>query len=377
MPSQRQIKKLFKQVHLYLSLPFGIVISLICFSGAMLAVEKDLAPSAQRHLQYVTPTQEECLPLDVLVKQTQSTLPDDVKITGATIFADSLRSYQFSLSKPRKASIYVNPYTGEVLGSPQRAPFFATMFKLHRWLLGPARTADGGIGWGKLLVGTSTLLFLLILITGLILWWPKSTRALRASMKIPVRRGLRPFLHGLHLSGGAFTFALLLLMAATGLTWSFKWYKDGLYALFGAAPATASAHTVPSAEKGGKDPRQKTKDFAWQQGLEQVKQAAHDFQQITMKPHSASVKKEAWGNARAADQYTLDASGRITEVVPYEASPYNRKLSGWIFTLHTGSFAGAWGRWLWMLASLIGATLPLTGYYLWWKRRFKRPKITQ
>ena len=377
MPSQRQIKKLFKQVHLYLSLPFGIVISLICFSGAMLAVEKDFAPSAQRHLQYVTPTQEECLPLDVLVKQVQSTLPDDVKITGATIFADSLRSYQFSLSKPRKASIYVNPYTGEVLGSPQRAPFFATMFKLHRWLLGPDRNADGGIGWGKLLVGTSTLLFLLILITGLILWWPKSTRALRASMKIPVRRGLRPFLHGLHLSGGAFTFALLLLMAATGLTWSFKWYKDGFFALFGAAPATASAHTVPSAENGGKGPRQKAKDFAWQQGLEQVKQAAHDFQQMTIKPRSASVKKEAWGNARATDQYTLDASGRITEVVPYEASPYNRKLSGWIFTLHTGSFAGAWGRWLWMLASLIGATLPLTGYYLWWKRRFKRPKITQ
>lgn len=374
MPSQRQIKKLFKQVHLYLSLPFGIVISLICFSGAMLAVEKDFAPSAQRHLQYVTPTQEECLPLDVLVKQVQSTLPDDVKITGATIFADSLRSYQFSLSKPRKASIYVNPYTGEVLGSPQRAPFFATMFKLHRWLLGPARTADGGIGWGKLLVGTSTLLFLLILITGLILWWPKSTRALRASMKIPVRRGLRPFLHGLHLSGGAFTFALLLLMAATGLTWSFKWYKDGFYALFGAPPATASAHTVPSAEKGGKGSRQKGKDFAWQQGLEQVKQAAHDFQQITMKPSSASVKKDAWGNARATDQYTLDASGRITEVVPYEASPYNRKLSGWIFTLHTGSFAGAWGRWLWMFVSLIGATLPLTGYYLWWKRLFQRPK---
>ena len=373
MPSQRQIKKLFKQVHLYLSLPFGIVISLICFSGAMLAVEKDFAPSAQHHLQYVTPTQEECLPLDVLVKQAQSTLPDDVKITGATIFADSLRSYQFSLSKPRKANIYVNPYTGEVLGSPQRAPFFATMFKLHRWLLGPARTADGGIGWGKLLVGTSTLLFLLILITGLILWWPKSTRALRASMKIPVRRGLRPFLHGLHLSGGAFTFALLLLMAATGLTWSFKWYKDGFYALFGAEPAAAPAHTAPSQEKGTKEKSRKGKDFAWQQGLEHVKQSAKDFQQITIKPRSASVRKDAWGNARAADQYTLDASGAITEVIPYEASPYNRKLSGWIFTLHTGEFAGAWGRWLWLLIALVGASLPLTGYYLWWKRTFRKP----
>ncbi|MBO5703598.1 MAG: PepSY domain-containing protein, partial [Bacteroidaceae bacterium] len=46
-------------------------------------------------------------------------------------------------------------------------------------------------------------------------------------------------------------------------------------------------------------------------------------------------------------------------------------------TLHTGSFAGAWGRWLWMLASLIGATLPLTGYYRWWKRNVQRSQITQ
>ena len=373
MPSQRQTKKLFKQVHLYLSLPFGIVISLICFSGAMLALEKDVAPSAQRHLLYVAPTSEARLPLDQLLKQTQATLPEDVKITGATVFSDSLRSYKFSLSKPHKASTYVNPYTGEVLGSPQRAPFFATMFKLHRWLLGPARAADGSIGWGKLLVGTSTLLFVFILLTGLIIWWPKSTRAFRASLKIPVSRGLRPFLHGLHLSGGALAFALLFLMAATGLTWSFKWYKNGLYALLGAEPATTSSHTVPSVEKGGKGSRQKGKDFAWQQGLEQVKQAAHDFQQITIKPRSASVRKDAWGNARAADQYTLDASGAITEVIPYEASPYNRKLSGWIFTLHTGEFAGAWGRWLWLLIALVGASLPLTGYYLWWKRTFRKP----
>ena len=373
MPSKNQIKKLFKQVHLYLSLPFGIVITLICFSGAMLALEKDVAPNAQRHLLYVAPTSEARLPLDQLLKQTQATLPEDVKITGATVFADSLRSYQFSLSKPRKASIYVNPYTGEVLGSPQRAPFFATMFKLHRWLLEPARAADGSIGWGKLLVGTSTLLFVFILLTGLIIWWPKSTRALRASLKIPVSRGLRPFLHGLHLSGGALAFALLFLMAATGLTWSFKWYKNGLYALLGAEPAAAPAHTAPSQEKGAKEKLREGKDFAWQQGLEHVKQSAKDFQHITIKPRSASVRKDAWGNARAADQYTLDASGAITEVIPYEASPYNRKLSGWIFTLHTGEFAGAWGRWLWLLIALVGASLPLTGYYLWWKRTFRNP----
>lgn len=367
MPSKNQIKKLFKQVHLYLSLPFGIVITLICFSGAMLALEKDVAPNAQRHLLYVAPTSEARLPLDQLLKQTQATLPDDVKITGATIFADSLRSYKFSLSKPHKASTYVNPYTGEVLGSPQRAPFFATMFKLHRWLLGPARAADGSIGWGKLLVGTSTLLFVFILLTGLIIWWPKSTRALRASLKIPVSRGLRPFLHGLHLSGGALSLVLLLLMATTGLTWSFKWYKDGLFALLGAT-TEAAPNKTPSPKA------RKQADFAWQQALENVTLAATDFQEISLKPQSATVKKGGWGNSRAADQYTLNPQGVVTTFTPYEATPYSRKISGWIFTLHTGTFADIFGRWLWCIVALVGATLPLTGYYLWWKRVFRLKK---
>lgn len=381
MMSQINFKKKFKKVHLYLSLPFGVVITLICFSGAMLALEKDIMSFAQHDLQYVEQTSETCIPIDELIKQTQGTLPEDVKITGVTIFDDAKRSYQLSLSNPRKASIYVNPYTGEVLGKPERAPFFTTMLKLHRWLLGSAKAEDGSIGLGKLLVGTSTIIFVFILITGLIIWWPKTLRTLRASLKVPVSRGMRPFLHGLHLSGGALTLVFLLVMATTGLTWSFSWYKEGFYALFGVPLSkTTSVSTSSVLDQGAKGKQKKEEAFAWQQALENVKQNATDFQQITLSPNSASVRKEAWGNIRATDQYTLNASGDVTEFTPYAQTSYSSKLSGWIFTLHTGAFAGAWGKWIWILAALIGATLPLTGYYLWWKRthpKAKRQRVSQ
>lgn len=35
------MKKIFRQIHLWLSVPFGLIISLICFSGAMLVFEND------------------------------------------------------------------------------------------------------------------------------------------------------------------------------------------------------------------------------------------------------------------------------------------------------------------------------------------------
>lgn len=358
---------MFRELHLYLSLPFGIVITLICFSGAMLGIEKDIAPSVQHHLLYVKEVKPAPLSVDSLLVLTKSTLPNDVSITGVNIFADPTRSYQFTLSKPRKSSLYVNPYTGEVLGQNQRQPFFQTMFRLHRWLLGPAKAEDGSIGWGKLLVGTSTLLFVFILITGIIIWWPRTKQTLCASLKIRFDKGLRPMMHGIHLAGGAYTFVLLLIMALTGLTWSFKWYSNGFYTMLGAKTLTLSASTPKEQPSKGKK-SEKKKDFAWQEALNNLKKAQPHFTQITLSEHKASIKTDAWGNARAADQYKLNSRGDIVETTPYDDTEYSRKLRGWVFTLHTGAFAGVWSRWLWAIAALIGALLPLTGYYLWWKR---------
>ena len=64
-------------------------------------------------------------------------------------------------------------YTGEIKGKYERAPFFTTMFRLHRWLL-DSMTPDGGIFWGKMIVGTATLMFVFVLISGIVIWWPVS-----------------------------------------------------------------------------------------------------------------------------------------------------------------------------------------------------------
>ena len=56
----------------------------------------------------------------------------------------------------------VNQYTGEVLGMDQRLPFFKTVLKLHRWLLCERPDNDEDIWWGKLIVGTSTLMFVFV-----------------------------------------------------------------------------------------------------------------------------------------------------------------------------------------------------------------------
>lgn len=97
---------------------------------------------------------------------------------------------------------------------------------MHRWLLDSMKQ-DGGIFWGKMIVGTSTLMFVFVLISGVVVWWPRTRKALKNSLKIVANKGWRRFWYDLHVAGGMYALVFLLAMALTGLTWSFQWYRTG------------------------------------------------------------------------------------------------------------------------------------------------------
>jgi len=44
--------------------------------------------------------------------------------------------------------------------------------------------------------------------------------------------------------------------------------------------------------------------------------------------------------------------------------------------IHGGQWAGMAGEIVYFLAALIGGFLPISGYYLWWKRR-KAPSVNR
>ena len=258
------MRKIFRNIHLWLSVPFGILITLICFSGAALVFEKEVMELCHRELYFVKKVEAAPLPMEQLMTKVAATLPDSVSVTGVNISSDPERAYQVTLSKPRRASMYVDQYTGEIMGKYERAPFFNFMFRMHRWLLDSMKQ-DGGIFWGKMIVGTSTLMFVFVLISGVVVWWPRTRKALKNSLKIVANKGWRRFWYDLHVAGGMYALVFLLAMALTGLTWSFQWYRTGFYKTFGvevqpgmghgnaAANATAKAvsgRRVPKKEVG-------------------------------------------------------------------------------------------------------------------------------
>lgn len=125
--------KFFHKLHLWLSVPFGIIITLICFSGAMLVFEPEITRILKSEVYYVASSEGEPIDKEELMETVKATLPDSVAITGVTVFDDKDWTYQVNLSKPRRASVFIDQYTGEITGKYERIGFFSTMFRLHRW----------------------------------------------------------------------------------------------------------------------------------------------------------------------------------------------------------------------------------------------------
>lgn len=393
--------KFFRKIHLWLSVPFGIIITLVCFSGAMLIFEPEITRSVKSDVYYVAAVKESPIPMGELMETVKATLPDSVSITGVTVFNDKSRAYQVTLSKPRRASLFIDQYSGEITGRYERLGFFSTMFKLHRWLLDSANPHGDGVKIGKTLVGISTLVFVIALISGVVIWWPRARKNLGRSLSISFSNGWKGFWKGLHVAGGMYALILVLAMALTGLTWSFNWYRSAFYAVCGVEhtprnfgqPSVSennqdngnrgrNRHNSEKHHDGEKrhhgqdrhDGRRRHSEFGrWQQVYDNLIAQNPDAPQITIGSEKASVTISTMGNGRAADRYEFNRrSGEITPLTKYADTNEADKLRGWIYSIHTGSIGGIFTRILWLLGALFGASLPLTGYYIWIKHLMKK-----
>ena len=369
-------KKVFRKIHLWLSVPTGIFIALICFSGAMMVFEKEITELCRHDLYFVQEVKGSTLPEQRLVEIVTATLPDSVTVTGVKTFPEADRAWQVSLSKPRRASVFIDQYTGEIKGRYERLPFFDTMFHLHRWLLDPSKSI------GKWIVGVCTLLLVIILVTGLLMWLTNRKKPLTQSLKISCNKGWHRFWHDLHVAGGIYATIFLLAMALTGLTWSFSWYRTGFYAMLG-VDASAGGHGRPATEQVAAPRHQHPEAPDTTEAIDGNRPHRHDRADGNRPEGSEATDGTRPHRHDRADGNRPEGVGRHgnhSEAKAAEATPRSgsndraASVRSTIYKIHTGGWGGIIAKIITFLAALLGATLPITGYYLWIRRLRNKSK---
>lgn len=357
------MKGLIREIHLYCGLIAGLFIFFVSFSGAVLVFEQDIIAARSVDLKAGSP-----LPVGHLKELLEST---QGQATQLDLPQDSQSPYIFTVKKDPKErrgkKILIDPVTGDILPEPKALrEFFFFFFRLHRWLLLPPES-------GGVIVGISTAAFVILLLSGLYLWWPKSQKHLRQSLGIRFTKNWRRLNYDLHNSLGFYSLLPLLIMALTGLCWSSGAYRSVASSVLGAEIFGG---------RGGR-PAQVN------EGINTLSYEALLAIGNAHLPYRGEVALSFPGSARDAvvfrkkktESFSLNGmeslhidpyTGKILKRDLLEKKNLGEKIATLVRPIHTGEFLGLTSKLIYFLTCLVATSLPVTGLFIWLLKQKKK-----
>ena len=377
------IKAVLLQVHSVVGLTIGLVVALMGLTGALMAFEDEIQAKLNAGMTHVEIRAAPRLTPDELIARLQSSGLG--KVSAITMASDPSSSVRIRFARnedsSRPSSIYADPYDGRVIGAPSGESFFATVRKLHRWLLLPG---DGN-GYGRPITGIAALGLVAMLITGLILRWPHRVRNIKTWLKPNLGLRGRGLHRSLHSVIATWVLPIYLVITLTGLLWSFDWYKDAadwLLASSSVKPAMQpKAPRVAGASKSEKpetksDAPQLALDPAWSAFLQTQSRRFATAQLTLPTGNGTTVRIRSWApdaNDGARDEFRIDAAtGKIVSSEIYGDKTLGERVLALKLDIHRGSILGWPGKLAFMLAASLMPFFLVTGILLYLSRRRHR-----
>ena len=397
-PTWPKLRKLLNDVHLWIGLPSGIIVFIICLTGTIYVFNTEIRELSSPELYKVEKAfNAQRLSADELISTVSSETGGQV--ISIKIPADPTRSYVLTVSKPEEPTgntapsasekpstpspriqYWVNPYSGKILGSSADKnsvfDFMQLIFSLHRWLL-LDRIEEPLIGelpnkkLGSYISGTATILFTLGVITGIIIWFPQKIRNWKQGLKIKWNANWKRVNHDIHNSLGFYSCIFLFMMGITGPQWSFEWYKTGLRKTLGTyQPADAPKLEMPKSDTSSMNGINSVSFTEYIRSVDKVLDYTGDLT-ITMPADSSEAvlvnkTKTGFFAPVAADKIYLDQyTSSLIKTEVFSEKPFNERISNSIKALHVGDVYGKFSKIIYFLACLIATSLPITGTLIW------------
>lgn len=374
--------------HLWLGLLSTLVVFIVCLTGSIYSFRGLVNDFNNRHLLNASvPKNSSRLHIEEI-----ESIFDDRNTTIRSIVIPESKKKNLVISYTDKDSQsggtgYFNPYTGEeIIGTYNSSaePFFQTILGLHRnLLLGQT---------GKQIVGASVLVFVFLLISGMVLWWPKSWkwRTLKTSLLVKWKTSSYQLFYGMHKVFGLYAFLLLLFISITGLYITYPWMKNAVLVTLG-GESILTKETVEEdgvsdsfasllAEMLQKEEEKADTTHTAVMPLAAVKSLANQYL-----PYSATttivmpdasnprykirkINTHNFIGAEVIDEVEFDRKGEMRSLEIFKEKPLHRQFMDISLALHTGEIIGLPGLMLFSLIALLGCSLPITGFILWWKK---------
>ena len=385
------LKKWKGKLHLWLGLGIGFLIFIISITGALYVFKDEIENATRKNVIYHNEQnidQKQILPIRTLEKAVVAQVKEKYPVHWVNIPIDKKMSYLFYWYEhdpkgwnyfdefPIYKVAYVNPYSGKVLGTYDEKNGFFQIVKMIHWSFLLKQS------WGTYVVGIPVLIFVFMLISGIILWWPKNkgARKQRFSFKWKNVQNWKRKNYDLHNVLGFYASVFALIFSITGLFYAFLFVQSSIYFIFSGGKtaypdfssittkAPIELRTEGTLDKISNTVKAKYPDsynFSIDLGHEHMDDHEHTNFEVYVKHLSYSYHK-------SSSLIFDENSGELLHTHDMKDKNFGEKAVGANYDIHVGSILGLPTKIIAFIVSLICASLPVTGFLIWWGRRKKK-----
>ncbi|MBD2870215.1 PepSY domain-containing protein [Paenibacillus sp. IB182493] len=201
--------------HFYAGIIFAPFLIILAFSGAVYLFKPQIENYLYKDMLTVREAGSSPMSPEAIIGKTVKAYPGTT-VASITLAGKPESSYKLSVTRNETSTtMYVDPYTGNALGMMDSDKTFSAFFKkLHSELVVGGTIANR-------LVELAACWAVILLLTGLFLWWPRSKSAVWGTILPRLSKpGSRQFWRDLHAVPAFWLSLVLLVIIAGGLPWS-------------------------------------------------------------------------------------------------------------------------------------------------------------
>ena len=383
-------KKWSAKLHLWFGLSIGLLIFIISITGALYVFKDEVENFTRKEYIYHNEKnidQKQILPIRQIEKLVNEQTKEKYPIHWVNIPIDSKMSYQFYWYEhkpdewnyfeefPIYKLAYVNPYTGKVLQVyDEKNGFFAIVKSIHWSFL---LKQD----WGTYVVGIPVIIFLIMLLTGIVLWWPKNKSARKQRFRFQWKETTqwKRKNYDLHNILGFYSSIFALILTITGLFYAFFVVQASIYYIFSggetAYPDFSKITTKAPIEMRNKGTLDKISDK-----VKELYPHAYGFSLDLGHPHlddhehpnfEVYVKHLSYSYHKSSSLIFDENSGELLHRHDPEDKNFGEKTVAANYDIHVGAILGLPTKIIAFIVSVIIASMPVTGFLIWYGRRKK------
>lgn len=357
-------KNIVRTIHLWLGLASGLVVFIVAITGACYVFEEEGREFFQQRYYHIPAANANSprLPVDRMLETVKTRYPKE-KITSIRFKETKDAAYIFFMEK---RFVSVDPTTAQIVGVRNKnADFFTVILKIHMELY------MGEVG--KEIIKWNVLIFFLMCVSGLILWFPKQLKFLKQATRINFKtKNYKRLNWDLHSVLGFYALLVLFIISLTGIFWMFDSAKGMVAFVTGSKNHDVKRKPIqPTAQS------QFTLDDAYATASQNWPGASETF--IT--PPNAKdatiriIKRYPYSIVRKQNTIYYDAnSGKLLAAELYDNYSGYDIVARSNFDFHTGRIRalGIGSKIVYFLVAMIAASLPVTGFLVWWNRKKKK-----